>query len=113
MSRVKVAIIGAGSMANRFHVPSLATFEDVELCAVCDPVAQNAAATAERFAIPRVFTDHRQMLAETKPDAVYVLVPPQFTFDLVVLCLREGKHVFVEKPPGLTARQSEALAYHA
>lgn len=33
---VRVAMIGAGSMARRVHYPSLASFSDVEIAAICD-----------------------------------------------------------------------------
>ena len=33
---VRVAMIGAGGMANSVHYPSLASFEDVEFAGVCD-----------------------------------------------------------------------------
>ncbi|MBT4815665.1 MAG: gfo/Idh/MocA family oxidoreductase, partial [Lentisphaerae bacterium] len=36
MEKVRVALIGAGGMANRVHYPSLATFDDVELVGLCD-----------------------------------------------------------------------------
>ncbi len=34
--RVRVAMIGAGSMANNVHYPSLASFDDVEIAAICE-----------------------------------------------------------------------------
>ena len=36
LDRVRVAMIGAGSMANNVHYPSLASFDDVEIAAICD-----------------------------------------------------------------------------
>src|SRR5919204_5240254 len=111
--RVRVALIGAGNMANGVHYPSLAEFDDVELAAICDLVEEKARATAERFRIPRVYTEYRHMVDEVDPDAVYVLMPPQYLFDPVVHCLRLGRHVFVEKPPAVTAFQTKALAYYA
>ena len=32
----RIGMIGAGSMANRVHYPSLASFDDVEIAAICD-----------------------------------------------------------------------------
>ena len=60
-SRVRVALIGAGSMATRYHHPSLASLPDVELAAVCDLVPGKAERTAERFSIPRVYADYRRI----------------------------------------------------
>jgi predicted dehydrogenase len=113
MRRLKIGIIGAGAMANTYHCPSLASFDDVEVVAVCDPAGEMANGTANRFGIPRVFADAKQMLAEANPDAVYVLVPPQFFVPIVTEALRRGKHVFLEKPPGVTSGHTAAMAYHA
>ena len=44
------------------------------------------------------FTDHRQMLAEFKPDAVLVTVEPSKMPPLLIDALRAGAHVFHEKP---------------
>ena len=67
-------------------------------------------ATAERFEIERTFTDYKQMLEKTSPDAVYVLMPPQHLFSLVIHCLSQQHHVFIEKPPGVTLHQTKEMA---
>ena len=35
-NKVKVAMVGAGTMANNVHYPSLASFSDVEFAGICD-----------------------------------------------------------------------------
>jgi predicted dehydrogenase len=57
VDKVKVGLIGAGSMANTYHYPSLRSFEDVDMAAICDLVKDKAEATAAKFGIPRVYTD--------------------------------------------------------
>ena len=110
---VRVAMIGAGRLATRFHYPSLCGLGDVELVAVADLVPERASAAAERFGIPRTYTDFRQMLAEVDPEVVYVVMPPQFLFEPAVTVLDQGRHLFVEKPLGLTTWQARALAQRA
>ncbi|MDW8320357.1 MAG: Gfo/Idh/MocA family oxidoreductase [Armatimonadota bacterium] len=107
---VPVAFIGAGSHANYAHYPSLSEMEDVRIVAVCDLNPERAAATAQRWNIPRTYTDYRQMLQETQPQAVYVILPPHLMFDIVVDCLNRKLHVFMEKPPGITLGQTQNLA---
>lgn len=109
-SPVTVAFIGAGSHANYAHYPSLAEMEDVQMVAVCDLSPERASATAQRWNIPHTYTDYRQMLAETQPQAVYIIMPPHQMFDIVADCLQRGLHVFIEKPPGITAEQTRNLA---
>ena len=113
--RVRVALIGAGSMANTYHYPSLASFSDVELVGICDLIEDKARATAQRLRIPadRVYADYKKMLADLEPQVVYVLMPPQYLYEPAMHALKEGCHVFVEKPPALTSNQARMLAYTA
>jgi len=110
MDKVRVALIGAGSMANTVHYPSLAEMDDVEMAALCDIVPEKLEVTARRFGIANTYTNYREMIEKEDPDAVYVLMPPHHLFDLVVFCLKLGKHVFIEKPPAVTTFQAQALA---
>lgn len=110
MKSVNIALIGAGGMANSVHYPSLAECDDVNLVGLCDVVPSKLHATAERFEIPQAFTDYREMLEKTSPDAVYILMPPQHLFPLVIHSLSQGHHVFIEKPPGVTLHQTREMA---
>jgi virulence factor len=113
MSRVRFGLIGAGGMANSVHYPSLAEIPDVELVALCDLVPEKLARTAERFGIRHTFQDYREMLAGVEVDAVYVLMPPHHLFDLAITCLRQRKHLFIEKPPGVSYEQARMMAREA
>ncbi len=109
-STTRLALIGAGGMANSVHYPSLAGFDDVELAGLCDLDGQKLEATAKKFDIGKTFTDYRRMLDEIKPDAVYVLMPPHVLFDVAAVVLHRGHDLFIEKPPGVTTFQAESLA---
>jgi virulence factor len=112
-SRVRVALIGGGSMASNYHHPSLASLPDVELVAICDLIPEKAARAAERFQIPAVYSDYRRMLAEVEPQAVYALMPPMYLYEPALEVLKQGRHLFVEKPLSLTIHQARMLAYTA
>ena len=53
------------------------------------------------------------MLEREDLDAVYVVMPPHLLHDIVVDCLQAGKHVFIEKPPGVSTYETEAFAWYA
>jgi len=113
MEKVRIALIGAGGMANSVHYPSLAVFDDVELVGLCDVIEDKLNATADRFGIERRFTDYKRMIEETAPDAVYVLMPPHHLFDVALHVLNAKRHLFIEKPPGITAEQTRQMALAA
>jgi virulence factor len=108
--KVKVALIGAGGMANSVHYPSLVSFPDVEIVGLCDLVPDKLKATAEKFSIKKTFNDYKKMVDETDPDAVYVLMPPHYLFDITIDLLNRKRHVFMEKPPGVMSEQTRQMA---
>jgi predicted dehydrogenase len=106
-------MIGAGGMANRVHYPSLASFDDVEIAAICDLDVARLTATADRYEVEGRYTDYRQMVEEVAPDAVYVIGPPHIMIDIWQWCLSEKLNLYIEKPMGITIHQARALAYVA
>jgi len=113
MKKVRVALVGAGTLQNNIHLPSLARMDDVEMVGLCDLVPEKLRETAERFEIENTFADYRAMLEATSPDAVYVVMPPHHLFDLAIHVLKQGLHLFIEKPPGVTTQQTRRLAQAA
>lgn len=113
MGKVRVGLIGTGSMANAMHYPSLASMDDVELAGLCEAVPEKREATADRFGIARRYSDYRRMIEEVKPEAVYVLMPPHHMFEVAMDVMGRGCHLFIEKPPGITAFQNRRLAERA
>ena len=110
---VRIAMIGAGAMANRVHYPSLASFDDVEIVAICDLDSNRLAQTADTFEIDARYTDYRVMIEEVASDAVYVIGPPQIMYDIWTWCLTNRLNLFIEKPMGITIHQARSLAYLA
>jgi len=113
LEQVRVAMIGAGSMANKVHYPSLASFDDVEIAAICDINAERLNATADKYGVEKRYADYRKMVEEIAPDAVYAIGPPQFMYDVWMWCLKEGLNLYIEKPMGITLHQAQMLAHVA
>ena len=73
--RVKVGIIGSGFEAD-IHAASFQIMpEEAEVVAVASPTPGNAAKLAQRYSIPRVFTDYREMLKEDDIEMVTITAP--------------------------------------
>ncbi len=111
--KVRVAMIGAGAMANTVHYPSLASFSDVEFAGICDRKMDRLHATGDKYGIERRYTDYQKMVQEVAPDAVYVIGPPDEMYPLWAWCLQQGLNLYIEKPMGITLHQARNLAYLA
>ena len=108
--KLRVAIIGAGEMAQKVHYPSLASFADVEIAALCELNATRRAAVTQQYGITGQYSDYRQMVEETAPDAVYAIGQPHIMYDIWLWCLQQGLNLYVEKPLGLSMHQAAVLA---
>src|SRR5713226_7577969 len=113
VEKVRVAMIGAGGMANSVHYPSLASFDDVEIVAVCDLDQKRLNSTADKYWIEGRYSDYRRMVEEKAPDAVYAIGQPHLMYDVWMWCLGHGLNLYIEKPLGITIHQARALAYMA
>ncbi|MDZ7289615.1 MAG: Gfo/Idh/MocA family oxidoreductase [candidate division KSB1 bacterium] len=109
MEKVRVAIIGAGWIAQVAHIPVWKKLENVELVAVCDTVKARARVVAEKFKIPQYFTRDEELLKREDIDAVDICVPTNLHERLTVESLSAGKHVLVEKPMSRTAEEAEKM----
>lgn len=97
-SPLRIALIGAGNMGQQ-HYHHLKTLAEARLCAVADPGPQ-AAEVAAQWQVPH-YADHRQMLAESRPDGVIVANPNNLHVSTALDCLAAGVPVLLEKPVGV------------
>lgn len=108
--RVRVGVIGSGSIAQIMHLPYLQELDDrFAIAALCDVSPGTLAAVGERYHVPphARFTDYRELCRSDLVDAVLICpsgshVPP------AIAALEAGKHVLIEKP--LCSRLDEADA---
>ena len=104
---LKVAVIGVGAMG-RNHVRVYYELPGVQLVGVSD-LDGNAAAAATRLYSTKTFTDYRQMLDETKPDAVTIAVPTEHHRETALEVINRGIHVLIEKPIASTVEEGQEI----
>ena len=99
---IRMGLVGLGKIARDEHLPAIAHTEGAELVAVA---SRNA--SADGYAC---YPDLAAMLAgQPDIDAVILCQPPQVRYDAARAALLAGKHVFLEKPPGATLSEVQAL----
>lgn len=110
MKNINLGVIGAGDHANRFILPALANIPGVALSGLCTKTLASAQRNAARHGAAKAYTDYRQMIEETHPDAVIIVGPPQLHYEAGKCALAAGIPFFCEKPPAPTAAQALELA---
>ena len=99
---VRIGIAGCGQAA-RVHLDRLLAEEGVAIVGCADPDLPAARALADRARgtgpepVP-AFTDHRELLRETAPDALAIFSPHLTHYRPAMDALQAGCHVFIEKP---------------
>ncbi|ADG77986.1 Oxidoreductase domain protein OS=Tsukamurella paurometabola (strain ATCC 8368 / DSM / CCUG 35730/ CIP 100753 / JCM 10117 / KCTC 9821 / NBRC 16120 / NCIMB 702349 / NCTC 13040) OX=521096 GN=Tpau_1357 PE=4 SV=1 [Tsukamurella paurometabola] len=114
---VRVAVIGMGWMG-RVHAQAYARVSHhypegparAVLVALADDVSGRAAQFAEQFGAERAYTDWREVVADPAVEAVSVTAPNFLHREIGTAVLAAGKHLWIEKPVGLTADDARAVA---
>jgi predicted dehydrogenase len=112
-SRLRVGLIGLGKVALDIHVPACRAVSDLEIACACEPATTRRQDFERRTGMPVRYSDAASMLASEHPDLVIVATPPQTHFDLCLLALQQGAHVFCEKPFAANLEQADALIVEA
>ncbi len=111
--KLRVAVVGTGSWAQRAHIPGWQRDPRAEVVALADVNAESVAAAASRFAVPAVTTDYTELLADPGIDVIDVVTGNQPHFGISWDALSAGKHVLCEKPVHasyLKTREAAGLA---
>src|SRR5579884_4080075 len=108
MRSLKLAVVGAGAFGGRY-IESLQAMPGVELSWVCDLNEDLCRSVADRFRIPYVSMDHRDVCRDPGVDAVVVVTPESAHRVIAVDALDSGKHVIVEKPLATTDEDAVAM----
>ena len=104
--KLRIGIVGAGSIATTCHLPSYAELSDlVEIVAVADIVPERAKAAAERFGIPHYFASVEELLANVEVDCVDVCTWTAAHAPVCIAAAKAGKHILCEKPLASTLEQ--------
>jgi predicted dehydrogenase len=80
----------------------------MDVVGVADINLAAAEQRAEELGCPS-FADHRQLLSETRPQAVVVITPHPFHAAVAVDALRAGAHVLVEKPMAVDVAEADLM----
>jgi predicted dehydrogenase len=110
---VRVAIIGAGNIADGCHMPAVqAQNGEATVIAVVDVDQRRAEAFAARWSIPAAYDDLGLMLQDQHPDLAVVCTPPLAHGEAITACLDAGVWVWCEKPPTLSVAEYDVVGAH-
>ncbi|MGB0776194.1 MAG: Gfo/Idh/MocA family protein, partial [Akkermansiaceae bacterium] len=117
LDTVKIAIIGLGARGGT-HYHHLSAIENTEIVGLCD-INKGRAESAkkrcekngkgDRHKNIKLYTEndqsYKKMLAETKPDLVYVVTPWRWHATMLIDAMNAGAHACSEVPMALTLKE--------
>lgn len=104
--KLRFGVIGAGAFAEACHVPGLLSHPGAEVVAICGRRPERARQLAERFGIPEVAADPAALCARGDLDGIAICTPNAAHREQALLAFAGGKHVFCEKPLGLSVAEA-------
>lgn len=102
---LKIGVFGVGHLG-KFHLNNWKEIHGIELVGFYDPHDDTAKDVSEKYQLPR-FLDADTLLDIC--DAIDVVAPTTFHFELCEKAIKKGKHVFVEKPLANTMEEARQL----
>ena len=99
---IKAGLVGLGKIARDQHLPAIEKTGGIDLIAV-------ASRNAQAEGVNNYPSLDAMLAGEPDMDAVILCQPPQVRYEAARKAILAGKHVFLEKPPGATVSEVEAL----
>ncbi len=98
ISKVRVGIIGAGRIGKIHTENLLKEISEAEVVSIADVELNKIKEWAENLGVKKIFADPKEIINDSKIDAVIICSPTNTHSDLIIESAKAGKHIFCEKP---------------
>jgi len=99
----RIGIIGCGNISGTYLKNLTELFSDrIEIAGICDLIPEKEQSRAKQYGISKIYEDCNELFADPTVDIVMNLTRPIEHFNISVAALNSGKHVYTEKPLGVS-----------
>lgn len=103
---IRLGILGTAQIARALFRHPL---DGVEIVAIGSRDGRRARRFARAHGIPRAYGSYAALLADRAVDAVYIPLPHHLHAEYAILAVEAGKHVLLEKPAAMNARELRGI----
>ena len=109
MAKIRCAVLGAGSMGT-LHAQNAERIGLGEIVAVCSRSRESADRLSSMLSHKVAsHTDYSRMVEDTKPEVLFVCLPPNAHSGEVEDAAMRGIHLFLEKPLAFSLKRASAM----
>ena len=108
MAQLKIGLIGASAGIADSHLKAIARTKVGTIVGMADVAPKTGTERAQAAGCP-FFTDHKEMLAKTRPDLVSITTPHPFHPQLALDAFAAGAHVLTEKPLAVDVAEADRM----
>jgi len=109
MEKVKLGIIGLGSIAQLVHLPILSKLENAELAALCEINKNRLKTIGEKYPSAKKYQDYKEMTENENLDAVIIATPTSTHTEIALHCLKSNINVLIEKPIAINYEEAKEI----
>ncbi|NIS73810.1 MAG: Gfo/Idh/MocA family oxidoreductase, partial [Deltaproteobacteria bacterium] len=95
---ISAGVIGAGLFGKAIFLPHLKNVRGIRLEIVATSSGHSSLHVGEKYGFKKCTTDYKEVTGSDDVDCVFILTPHRTHKEMVIEGIRNGKHVFVEKP---------------
>ncbi len=109
MKPMNFGIIGCGNVTEVKSGPAFQKIPGANLTYVMRRNEEKLKDYANRHGVKKYSTDYKDLLADEELDVIYIATPPHMHRFYTEQVAKAKKHVYVEKPMGLTVKECEEM----
>src|SRR3982074_3061057 len=114
-TKLRIGIVGAGSIVKTRHLPALKKISDVEIAAVCNSSYESSEEFRKDYAPEAApYSNWAELVADPDIDIIWIGTPPYLHSTVAISALEAGKHVFTQARMAINlpeALEMEAAAH--
>lgn len=108
MAVLRFGILSTANIAQKALIPAIQRANNAEVKAIASGSGK-AGEVARSLHIPKTYDSYEALLEDPEIDAVYIPLPNHLHKEWVIKAAQAGKHVLVEKPAALNARDTKEM----
>ena len=106
---IRCGIVGAGTYATSVAIPLISKTKEFSLEAVSTASGLNARSAADKYKIPKMYSDYHALLEDDSIDLIFIMTRNSLHAPILLEALKKEKNVFVEKPLAVNSEEIDEI----